>query len=447
MISTYSNYTPDNKSLSSLEGRIDNKNKIFASISSNLQDSNIYIPLQEGKKFSSKKGWNQKRNLVEGTKAKSHIESGGNIGLILGKWFNNTTYVLFDIEEEGILPPDLKSVVDSHTVLKQRSPHGGLNRIVRIEEKEAYELLDSFNTTYTDIREGPQEDLELMTNGGTPLSPSEIEHSNCSTEKRDYKGSETYCNQLGTDKYTTVSINPEAPNLDLEAVRLIGDILGEEGGTQLEQPYYTEEVDSNVPSPRPTFNIEKEFKQNVPSVKQSFNERMEYMRFGDWEGRELFNQLWEGDFKNIPGSNKQGKAECKLANYIGFFFGNNEKFVRLFMDMVEFESHYQKYDSHRKYLLENATSVDWCYCEGVSFAKKYETACEIWINDSIRTKELIENVSVEKDAVYRILKVLKAENMIQKDGDMIKNQRITEGYLNRLYNTHEKYEDNEEGNL
>ncbi|SNR39430.1 bifunctional DNA primase/polymerase [Halorubrum vacuolatum] len=407
-------------------------NDVFDRISSYLEDSNIYVPLEAGKKYPVKKGWNRKRNLITQEEAKRHLQSGGNVGLILGKWFNGNTYVLFDIEEAGILPADLKSVIDSHTVITHRSPHGGLNRIVRIEDREAYQLLHSYDTEHTDFREGPDADLELITSGETPLPPSEIHHRDCKDTKP--------CNGVGSDRYILDSINPEAPSLDIEAVRLIGDLLHQEEKEEDTEPNYNEEISGNVPSPSPRFNIEKEFNENVPSVRHTFKNRMDYMKKGDWEGQELFDKLYHGNFEDVSGSNKQGRAECKLANYIGFFFGNNEKFVRLFMDLAPFESYYEKYEDHRKFLLENATSVDWVYCEGVSFFKKYDVAFGIWIKEEMTTNELIEYASVEKDSVYRILKVLEAENMIEKDGNKIINQRITEGYLERLYNVIEKYE-------
>ncbi|WP_280536614.1 hypothetical protein [Halopenitus sp. POP-27] len=424
-----------------LDSRIDNKtvsySTIFDRICDLIPDYPVYIPLDNLKKYRSSSGWQRKENLIDEQEAKNHLSEGGNIGLILGKWFNGTTWVLFDVEREGILPEDLKAVIEPHTVISFHSPHGGHNRLVRIENKEAYNLLNSYKTTITSIRDNDEADLELITNGATPLPPSEISHIYCSGEKP--------CNGEGTDRYITASINPEAPPMGIDSIERIGDLLGLEGDTE---PDYDSQDIGNVPSPRPKINIKEEYKENVPYVEHSFNDRLEYMKYGDWKGQELFIKLWNGNFEDIPGSNKQGKAECILANYIGFFFGNNENIVRLLMDMVPFETYYSKYDSHRKALIEYATSVDWCYCEGVSFSAKYETAYQIWINDSMTIEEIAERITVKEDPVYRSIKVLQAEGMIEKEGKIIKNKQITEGYLTKLYNVNSKYNSElEEGNV
>lgn len=407
----------------------DTNKQIFSKILSVFPEDNIFIPLEEGKKHSYQPNWQKKRNLIYPDTVNKHIEEGGNTGLILGKWFNNTTWVLFDCEQEGILPEDVKAIIDSYTVLSFNSPHGGLNRIVEIEDKEAYNLLDSYKETITNIREGDDEDLELITNGGSPIPPTNYDHTNCTENKS--------CS--GKDRYTTVSINPDAHSMGLGDVEELGSLLGLEGNTDEEQ-YHTKNINEDVPNPSPTFNFREEFNKNVPSVKHSFQDRLEYMKYGDWEGQDLFIKLWHGNFEEISGSDKQGKAEMKLANYIGFFFGKNERIVRMLMDTVPFDTYYERYDSHRKHLLEYATSVDWCYCEGVSFKTKYAIATQIWIDDEIKVSQLTKKVNRGKDTIYNTINILLAEDVIEKKKNGIyKNKRITEGYLTRLYNIDKKY--------
>ncbi|KPN31389.1 hypothetical protein SY89_02134 [Halolamina pelagica] len=186
---------------------------------SDLFDNNVFIPLEPGKKYSFDTGWNEKRNLIPPEEAEKHLKQGGNVGLVIGKWFNGSTYVLFDVEEAGILPEDIRSIVDSHSLLTEETTHGGMNRIVRIDSREAYDLLDSFDTTISDIRERESADFELLTNTGTPLPPSEIDHTNCPESKEG-------CDGEGTGRYVLESINPEAPAMDLDSVRRLGELLG-----------------------------------------------------------------------------------------------------------------------------------------------------------------------------------------------------------------------------
>lgn len=322
---------------------------------------------------------------------------------------------------------------------KHRSLHNGLNRIVRVENKEAYKLLNSLPETHTNVTEGDSEDIEILTNGSIMLPPSEVDHSkDCSSSKP--------CNgKGGIDGYDLLSVNPEAPSLQVEAVEQICDILNVNPEREKE-PDYTEGEVSNVPSPTPCFNIEKEFNDNVPSIEHSFSDRLEYMKFGDWKGQDHFLELYNGNFSNVSGSNKQGKAEMKLANYIGFFFGNNENIVRLLMDNVPFDSHYSKYDKHRKTLLEYATSVDWCYCEEVKLETKLVVATELWINETISKEELIESSGLSERQVRNVIDILEAENAIEKEYKnrerIYNNKGITESYIERLDNIAEERDSN-----
>lgn len=412
------------------------KSENFEQVSDSIIDYPVYVPCDKLKKYSSQSGWDTDKNLIDGHKVSSHIRDGGNVGLILGKWFNGTTYVLFDIEEEGILPENLKAVIDPHTVISQKTVHGGLNRIVRIENKESYELLNDYKTTITSLRDNEEEDLELITNGASPLPPSEISHTNCSKNKP--------CDGTGTDRYTTVSINPEAPPIGLDGIQRIGDLLELEGDT--EPDYETKTID-NVPSPRPNVNILNEYNKTVPSVEDSFKDREYKMMNSNWVHHDEFIQLWHGNFESISGSNKQGKAECKLANYIGFWFGNSQYIIQYFLNKAPFDTYYSKYDSHRKYLLENATNVDWVYCDNVQLGTKLTVAQYIWIDDSISKTELIQTTGLSKSHIERILPILESENMINtnlQEELIIKNKQITESYIKRLDNiAHKRTIDNE----
>lgn len=413
------------------------KNRIFNIIADSLQEEAVYTKCAYETKGGLREGWLD--NLLSRQEALQHISEGGNVGIALGKWFNGYCYVLLDVEQIDILPIDIQALIDSHAVLSFDSPHTGRNRIVKLDHKDTYDLLRSFPTTITDITEGDSDDLELFTKGHSMIPPSGINHSHCSKNKP--------CNGFGKDEYKLFSVNPTAEPLQYETVERLGDLLDIEPQEQNSEPTVWE-GDCNAPSAVPSINPKKEFNENVPSVKHGLEERINYMKFGDWEGQDLFNELWNGNFDSVSGSNKQGKAECKLANHIGFFMGRNENMIRFIMSTLPFESQYEKYPKHRKNLLEWSTSVDWVYCEKVSFNAKSEIASRILLNGRTTTKELAESSSIDERQIQYVNNILEAEDVIQrtKQGrkNIIENIGITEGYLLGLENVIAKYNSEEE---
>jgi len=429
-MTTASSCTPQNKTFTDFGGfSSTNNERDFNTIADCLIDSNIYVALEPDKKYTTDTGWNNKTNLLTKEEAKDNIENGGNLAIVLGKWFNSEAYIAFDIEREEAIPENLKAIIDSHALETHTTLHDNSNRIVRVGDKQTYQTLHDLGESHSNLSEGTDTDLEILTAGSCVIPPSQVSHTYCSDQKP--------CNGKGEGAYSLLSTNPQAPTLDLDSVKEIADILGKDI-EQNQEVDHTEEVDENVPTPTPNFNIQKEYDENVPSVNQSFNERLNYMKYGDWKGQELFIKLYNGNFESISGSQKKGKAECKLANYIGFFFGNNQNIVRLLMDMLPYETHYEKYESHRNTLLEYATSVDWCYCEEVRLEKKYTIANYIWLEDEITKEELIDSTEVSHDTVERVTDILVSENMIEKDyknGKRIYiNKSITQGKLERLDN-------------
>ena len=409
-------------------------NSEFERVSGTIIDESVYVPLEKHQKHSYQKNWNKKDNLIPQEKAISHIRQGGNIGLILGTWIEGSIYVLFDIEQEGILPDSLKDIIDLHTVISFRSPHGGFNRIIQIQNEESYELLNSYRTTISDIRDNDNADLELITNGASPLPPSEISHLKCPDSKEDCRG-------IGKDRYTTISLNPEAPPLDKDTVERIGNILELHSIPQSDSVNQSGDID-NVPPAIPKINIQSEFENHVPHVSDSFEDRKQKMMYGDWKGQERFIQLWHGNFEVISGSNKQGKAECILANYIGFWFGRNENMVRLFMSLLPFETHYEKYPSHRKFLLEKATESGLVYHEKISFSAKHNIAQEIHLTEETTVKELEETTEYGDKHIRSVIDVLEAEKVVSKEKDVITNQNVTDGYLDKIEKIRQSYVDN-----
>jgi len=426
------------KTFDSIDNSID-QDQIF----STLPDKPIYTKIGKHGKKPHETGWNKKKNLLTPEEAKEHIEEGGNFGIALGKEFDGRIFVTFDIEKSDVIDYYTKSIIDSHAILKWKTPHGGMNRLVAVSP-ETYELIDSFSTKIKHITDNDSADLEFLTNNHSLLPPSEINHSHCNESKDN-------CPGIGFDEYTLESINASAFPMSIEAVRQIADSLEIE--PEEEKKPYSKENDrfdeSDIPSPKPSFDKVMEEWKNVPSVEHSFEERKNYMMFGDWKGQEEFIKLYNGNFENMSGSNVKGRAECRIASKIGFFFGRNETIIRFFMDMLPFDTDYQKYPQHRKYALESGSKhIDWCYSKGVSFECKLNIAFRISINECTNVQELEEITGFSEKQIQRVLPILKAEGVINsyREGrkTIWENEGITEGYLENLYDVCEKYEEEDE---
>ena len=410
---------------------------IFEQIADNLTDNNIYTQCGSDYKGGEVTGYNQRQNLLSREEAKDHISHEGNVGIVLGEEINGVQYVLFDVEKTDILPADLETIIQAHAVLTFDSPHEGRNRLVRIDHKETYALLRNLakGEDINHLTPGDKDDLEVITSGHAMVPPSSINHTNCSDDKP--------CSGTGEDRYILKSVNPTAEPIDYDTVDRLGDLLGFSPTEENEQPEPTADIDA--PEPIPKINPKKEFADNVPSVSHTFDDRIDYMKFGDWEGQEHFIKLWNGNFEDVNGSNKQGKAECKIANYIGFFFGRNKDMIQFIMSTLPFESHYQEYPRHRKNLLNFASSVDWCYCEKVGFDAKLTVAVYLWGQDSTTVSELAQETGLSEIQVQRTIRIFEAEGLVRRNNvgrkRYIMNEGITEGYVIDLEDVCEKYED------
>jgi hypothetical protein len=170
------------------------------------------------------------------------------------------------------------------------------------------------------------------------------------------------------------------------------------------------------------------------------------MLWENWDGRDDFFELWQGNFDSIAGSNPQGKAEAKIVNTISFFFGRNQEIIKYFMDILPFDTHFSKYPSHRKQLLEWSQNVTWCYCEGVSFMTKHHVATGIYFDEASTVEEITQHTNTGQKQVERALNILEAEGVIQtvnesKNRRVVTECNITEGYIDELEEITYKYEE------
>jgi hypothetical protein len=396
-------------------------------------DNNIYTKARQKQVKGKGKNFNKKENLLSKNEAVDWLSRGGNIGIALGVWIGGYIYVNFDIENEEALDDKTRSVIDTHTVVRFKTKHENTNRVVRISDGKAYDLLRSHCETHTHLTEGESDDIEIITKGHAVIPPSEYNHIHCSENKP--------CNQQDrTTSYLLDWVKDSNP-MSYDTVEQIGELLElQSDDTDDSEPHTSTDDLDTVPSVEPTKNILNEFNDNVPSVHHTFTDRKEYMLSAKWKGQEQFIQLLNGDFSSISGSQKQHKAECKIANTIGFFYGRNEQIIKFFMDSLNFETHYEKYPKHRKQLLEWATNVDWCYCQGVSFHTKHDVAATIYYTDNRTVKEIARFTDTKDDQIRRALDIIEAEGKITTNEQrQITQIEITEGYLNDLESVIAKY--------
>jgi hypothetical protein len=421
---TSTTYTHENLTLSDEETH----KSAFDKIAKAIPGRNFAKIREKSKKGI--KGWLD--DLLDLDEAKAHIRNGGNVALKLGP---DTGYVAIDVERQGALN-DAQSIVDRFSLVTWISPHGGRNRLLKVADDDTYQLIRSFD-------DNDKEDLEIQTAGGIVIPPSRIDHTECSDNKIGYG-----CPDEGIGHYQLQSVNPEAEPISKDEAEKIGEILdikpSEEHTTP---PNPRSKTYENVPSPTPTFNIEERYKEKVPHVNHTFDDRKRYMMYGDWKGQEEFAKLFQGDFTPISGSNPQGRAECSIAYTVGFFFGRDEKIVRLFMDSLRFDTDYQKYEQHRGYLLDKATEGP-IYHEGVSFSLRAEVAQIIRDLESTTVNEITELCSVGKRQVQNVIKVLEIEGSVtfeklNRNDRKIHNNGINEEYLSDIDRLVNKYWEND----
>jgi len=448
MTTTYQSTRSNNLRLSD-ESR--NKSDEFNQIADLLPDKPIFTKC--GKDYAGSvwtnlqknpdKKFHEPGNLLSKQEAKEWIAEGGNIGIATGRLFDGIGFVNFDIDNSEALEGEAKAILEGHSLFKENTKHDNTNYIVQVDNQETIDLLDAYPTTLTHLTDDDGDDIEIFANEfHAVIPPSEVQHSECSDDKP--------CNGIGTGTYTLESINRNAEPLHKSTGERLGELWGIE--PERNEPAYDEpDKTTEYPSVEPKVNVITEFENNVPHVNTSdeqkdpieiFQEREEFMKYGDWEGQSEFIQLWNGDFSSVSGSNPQGPGEERLANKIGFFWGRNEELIKYFMSTVPFQSHYQQYPSHRKDLLEKATDVDWCYCEGVRFETKLTVAAYLWGRDSKTVNELADETGITGKQVRRVLDVLEAEGLIDWTHGKVVNDGITHGYISKLERVCDKYEDN-----
>jgi len=393
----------------------------FNQIANCLPDKEIYAKLGGNYKGGAEAGFD--KNLLSSDEAKTHLQSGGNIGIGIGK---HTGYVAIDVERQGALN-EAQSIVDKFSVATWDSAHIGRNRLLKVADADTFDLLDSYN-------DDAVEDLEIITDlPHIVIPPTSIDHRTCEQSKQ-----ENYdCPGVGQGHYELVSVNPEAEEITKDEAEKVGDLLGIEPEDTTDDGESTDVgtgigtsnvTDETVPDPSPTIDYEKEFDKHVFSVNHDFKDRYEYLFNGDWDGVEDFKRMYyHGDFTSIPGSNNQGPAECKIANTVGFFFGRNEDLIRFFMDGLTYDTQYQSIPSHRHFILKIATEGP-IYHEGVSYQARRQIADNIYIEEETTVKELEQLTDYSDRHIRTVINLFEAEKVIEiKSGERRKRTVINDG--------------------
>lgn len=419
-----------------------------------LPDKSIFTKCGADYAGGNETGWLKPHNLLSKSEARRWIAEGGNIGLATGRFFDGIAYVNFDIDNQQAVEGEAKAILESHVVLKFDTKHDNTNYILSVDTEQKLGLLDAYPTTLTHLTDGEQDDLEIFANQfHAVIPPSEVAHKHCSEGKE--------CNNK-SGQYNLHSVNKDAEPLSRSAIERLGELwdIEPEPDEESDGGNPKPDEDRNIPSVEPNVNIITEFAENVPHVNtwgeekkpvELFKRREHYMKHGDWKRQEHFRELYNGHFESVSGSNPQGKAEMRLANYIGFFFGKNEEIVKYFMSNLPYETHYEQYDSHRKQLLEYATSVDWVYCEGVSFRTKLLVAEDILVHGTqaeTTVQEIASNIDKSEQSVRNALDILVAEDVVSQESEgrrrIYMNEGVTEKYCEELKEVMVKYEDDEE---
>jgi hypothetical protein len=175
--------------------------------------------VHRGTKAGVGEDYNEPENLITPGEAVERVQSNGNYGFAAGVEVLGGRLVVLDVEEEGVLSSEGADLVDEHALVRWRSPHGGLNRLLAGTDA-AYELLDGLKTSIDLDGDGDHE-VELLTNGHAIGPGSRIDHSECNEGKDGCPGD-------GIGTYDLDGTNDEAPVLDRDDAERLRDLLGAE---------------------------------------------------------------------------------------------------------------------------------------------------------------------------------------------------------------------------
>lgn len=161
------------------------------------------------------KGFLATENRLTPDEVQTWVNDGGNYGFALGP---ETRLVVVDVEEEKALPDEAAPIRKKHALLEWRSPHGGLNWLVRATAS-AYELLKPFHQKKVDVDGDGQHEVELLTKVHALGPGSVLDHEHCKLGKAGCPGE-------GRSAYKLEASNPGAVVLDINGAQALLDALG-----------------------------------------------------------------------------------------------------------------------------------------------------------------------------------------------------------------------------
>ena len=349
----------------------------------------ILTKVKGGTKEPSETGWNEPQKLVTPAEAIDRLERGENYGILAGVGVEDWTHVILDVERAGTLPDEVATLMDDHAFLTWVSPHGGLNRLLRVSE-DAYTLLHTANTKVS-FTEEEGHDVEILTATHGIGPGSVIDHTQC-------RASKSNCPGEGREKYRAKETEVDAKILNKERAKKLLDALGVEPNAQ---------GVSGEPS-EPTFRGD---------VQDRLDEALEH--------NDSLKKLWEwacdgGNPADVGFPDDRSRAECCLTWHLAYWFEKDKATVRMLLEEAEPPRWAHENDGYRESVLEavelqpdsyEPTSPE----SGPSQELVSAIFFELQHRDGRSTPEIADAVDYGETQTLKALKWLEEKGIVEQD--------------------------------
>lgn len=279
----------------------------------------IFTKVQQGTK-KGVKGYLEPKSLLTSAEAQERVQEGDNYGFRLGYETNNGWMLaVLDVEEQGVLPDTVAKWCNDRALVRWRSLHDGLNRLLRVTP-ETYDRLSEASAVDLD-GDGKHEVELLAPERGHALAPgSTVEHRHCSGGKA--------CDGTGTGGYRLVSVNPHAPEVEVAEVEDLLEMLDLDP-----DPKSAEGSDRFTASPSSAELSELGDEAKWSSLDASTRRRLERAEDFDKLG-DQFEALKEGRYAEAGFDDDRSRAEFRLVEILGWLFDDDKTKVRRVMTAI-----------------------------------------------------------------------------------------------------------------
>lgn len=349
----------------------------------------ILTEVKGGTKEPTGAGWNEPQNLITPAEAETRLERGENYGILTGVGVGDWTHVILDVEAADTLPEEVATLMDDHGFLTWGSPHGGLNRLLRVTE-DAYGLLHSANTKVT-VTGDEGHDVEILTATHGIGPGSVIDHTQC-------RDSKPNCPGEGRGRYRAKETKPDAEILNEERAMKLLEALGVEPDAHKE---------SGEPS-EPTFRGDVQDRLDVAL-----------------ENNDRLRELWEwacegGNPADVGFPDDRSRAECSLTWHLAYWFEKDKATVRMLLDEAEPPRWAQENDGYRASVLEAVEIQPDSYEPnnpkgGPSQELVSAVFFELQHRDERSTPEIAEAVDYGETQTRKALKWLEEKEVVEQE--------------------------------